>query len=90
MAEEVKSAPEDITPAFVRSLNAPTEQFLCRLADNTPKLQFKGFRIRDMVSNITLVDVPIDDIEEESNLNEADDPTKRLIKYHFGPDFLQL
>ncbi len=43
-----------------------------------------------MVSNITLVDVPIDDIEEESNLNEADDPTKRLIKYHFGPDFLQL
>ena len=53
-------------------------------------MSFKGFKIRDMVSNITLVDVPIDDIESEQNLNEMDDPTKRLIKYHFGPDFLQL
>ena len=53
-------------------------------------MSFKGFRIRDMVSNITLVDVPIDDIEENQNLNEADDPSKRLIKYHFGPDFLHL
>jgi len=43
-----------------------------------------------MISNITLVDVPLDDIEAESNLSEADDPTKRLIKYHFGPDFLML
>jgi hypothetical protein len=89
MAEyAAKSVPDVVTPDFVRSLTAPTDQFLCRLADNSPKLQFKGFRIRDMVSNITLVDVPIDDIEDDSNLNEADDPTKRLIKYHFGPDFL--
>lgn len=43
-----------------------------------------------MISNITLVDVPIDEIEDEANIAEADDPTKRLIKYHFGPDFLQL
>ena len=43
-----------------------------------------------MISNITLVDVPVDEIESEENLNDADDPTKRLIKYHFGPDFLQL
>lgn len=43
-----------------------------------------------MISNITLVDVPLADIESEGNLNEEDDPTKRLIKYHFGPDFLRL
>lgn len=43
-----------------------------------------------MISNITLVDVPVDDIIDEDNLEEMDDPTKRLIKYHFGPDFLQL
>ena len=42
-----------------------------------------------MVSNITLVDVPEDDVEND-NLNEEDDPTKRLIKYHLGPDFLEL
>ena len=74
----------------MRSLTGPTDQFLCRLADNSPDLKFKGFRIRDMISNITLVDVPIDEIESEGNLSEADDPTKRLIKYHFGPDFLHL
>ena len=82
--------PTDVSPEYVRALTGPTDQFLCRLADNWPALKFKGFRIRDMISNITLVDVPIDEIESEENLNEADDPTKRLIKYHFGPDFLHL
>ena len=53
-------------------------------------MQFKGFKIRDMISNITLVDVPIEELENEEDLSEADDPTKRLIKYHFGPDFLRL
>jgi hypothetical protein len=42
-----------------------------------------------MVSNITLVEVPEDDIENDA-LSEDDDPTKRLIKYHLGPDFLEL
>lgn len=42
-----------------------------------------------MVSNITLVEVPEDDIENEG-LSEDDDPSKRLIKYHLGPDFLEL
>ena len=35
------------------------------------------------------MEVPEDDVENE-NLDEADDPTKRLIKYHLGPDFLEL
>jgi len=89
---EVRPAqvPEVVTPDYVRALTGPTDQFLCRLADNVFKMSFKGFRIRDMISNIALVDVPIDDIEEEKNLREEDDPTKRLIKYHFGPDFLRL
>lgn len=29
-------------------------------------MTFKGFRIRDMISNITLVDVPIDEIENDT------------------------
>ena len=43
-----------------------------------------------MISNITLVDVPGEDLTEEALLTDTDDPTKRLIKYHLGPDFLQL
>ena len=82
--------PDIVTTEYVRSLTGPTDQFLCRLQDNWPTLRFKGFRIRDMISNITLVDVPVEEIEDEANLNEADDPSKRLIKYHFGPDFLHL
>ena len=43
-----------------------------------------------MISNITLVDVPDEEIEGEESLSDEDDPTKRLIKYHLGPDFLHL
>ena len=76
------------TPDDIMELKAPTEKFLCKLSDNWPNFQFKGFKIRDMVSNITLVEVA-----EEKELEhgpDAEDPTKRLIKYHFGPDFLYL
>ena len=41
------------------------------------------------MSNITLVEVPEDDVENDA-LEEDDDPKKRLIKYHLGPDFLEL
>ena len=63
---------------------------MCRLSDNWPQFQFRGFRIRDMGSNIVLVDVPQEEITDETALNDMDDPTKRLIKYHLGPDFLML
>ena len=42
-----------------------------------------------MDSNITLVEVPDSQVDDE-DLAEDDDPTKRLIRYHLGPDFLQL
>ena len=78
-----------VTPEFVKGLKNPTDRFLCKLNDNWPKFRFKGFKIRDMQSGITLVDVPDDDIADEQ-LTDDDDPTKRLIKYHLGPDFLLL
>jgi len=76
-----------ITADFVRSLNAPTEKFLCKMADNWADFKFRGFKIRDIVSNITLVEVP--ESQVENNALE-DDPSKRLIRYHLGPDFLEL
>ena len=62
---------------------------MCKLTDNWAKFRFRGFKIRDMISNITLVEVPDDDIENE-DLSDEDDPSKRMIKYHLGPDFLYL
>ena len=77
------------TPDDIRALDRPADNFLCKLSDNWARFKFKGFKIRDIVSNITLVEVPEDDVEND-NWDEADDPTKRLIKYHLGPDFLEL
>ena len=46
-----------------------------------------------MTSNIELVNVPDD--PEDLNIEGYDqsldeDPSKRMIKYHLGPDFLEL
>ncbi len=40
-----------------------------------------------MISNLTLVEVPED---ENAEISDDQDPSKRLIKYHLGPDFLYL
>ena len=73
----------------IRALEKPADKFLCKLSDNWAQFRFKGFKIRDMVSNLTLVEVPEDDVENDQ-LSDEDDVSKRLIKYHLGPDFLEL
>ena len=80
--------PDVITPEFVSQLTNPTSRFLCKLKDNGPKFKFGGFKIRDMISKITLVDVP--DQDDDSQMSDEDDPETRAIKYHLGPDFLKL
>ena len=88
-ASPMQEAEQDVGPDYIRSLNAPTERFLCKLSDNWPDLKFGGFKIRDMISGITLVEVNDDDVDNE-NIKDTDDPTTRVIKYHLGPDFLRL
>ena len=41
-----------------------------------------------MVSKITLVEVPDQDVDND--VSDEDDPNTRVIKYHLGPDFLKL
>ena len=41
-----------------------------------------------MVSKITLVEVPDQDVDND--VTDEDDPSTRVIKYHLGPDFLKL
>lgn len=40
------------------------------------------------MSNYVLVNVPAQDID--STLSDEDDPSTRVVKYHLGPQFLQL
>ena len=83
---------EQITPEIVKNLQEPTEKFLCKLSDNWPQLRFGGFKIRDIVSGYTLVEVQDDEVDngESGTLSDEDDPSTRVIKYHLGPDFLLL
>ena len=85
---EDQKHPDEIGPDYVMSLTEPTDKFLCKLSDNWPKFKFGGFKIRDISSGITLVDVPEQDVDNEPS--EEDDPSTRVIKYHLGPDFLKL
>ena len=78
----------DVTSDYVKTLTEPTDRFLCKLDDNWPKFKFGGFKIRDCVSNIVLVEVPEQDVDND--LSDADDPNSRVIKYHLGPEFLHL
>lgn len=68
---------DNVTPEYVRTLTEPTEKFLCKLSDNWADFRFRGFKIRDMVSNITLVEVPDSAVEQPENLQDDVDPSKR-------------
>ena len=88
-ASSNSQATSNVSTDYVRSLNKPTDSFLCKLSDNTYGIKFGAFRIRDIESGFVLVDVKDDEINDTVN-EELDDPKTRLVKYHFGPDFLRL
>jgi hypothetical protein len=73
----------------VKSLTGPTDHFLCKLSDNTFNIKFGAFRIRDIDSGFVLVDVSEEELAGDIP-EDLDDPKTRLVKYHFGPDFLRL
>ena len=89
MVDNHKQASSGITPEQVRALIAPTDAFMCKLKDNVYKIKFGSFRIRDIQSGFVLVDVKEEDLNDNIT-DEMDDPKTRLVKYHFGPDFLKL
>ena len=72
-------------------MEGPTDHFLCKMSDNVYKIDFCRYKIRDMDSKIVLVDINHADYEDE----KTEDPTEeipdeeRLIRYKFGPDFLE-
>ena len=94
---------EQITPEIVREYKEFTPKFLCGLDANTYNIKFKKFKMRDLESDFVLFEVSDDspdDIntekkeeekKEDKNFQDEDIYTSpRTIRYHLGPDFLEL
>mmetsp|Transcript_20905 Transcript_20905/g.21695 ORF Transcript_20905/g.21695 Transcript_20905/m.21695 type:complete len:190 (+) Transcript_20905:12-581(+) len=80
----------------VRNYNNYTDSFLCKLSDNTYDIRFVNFRVRDLDSGFVLFEIKDEcsDGHEESNMSNKEldniEDSLRVIKYHLGPDFLDL
>ena len=93
-----KSA-DNITPEYVKSLNDFTHKFLCKVSDNKYKIRFLRFSVRDIDSGYVLFEVEDEEgmqnphpitSEFESNEDKSDENSTRTMKYHLGPEFLEL
>jgi hypothetical protein len=87
----------EYTPETVKSFNEFTDKFLCDIKDNIYNIKFLKFRVRDLDSGFVLFEVS--DEENQNNENkeetngthtEPENESSRVIKYHLGPDFLEL
>jgi hypothetical protein len=83
-----------INPEYARNLTDFTDNFLCELKDNVYNIKFLKFRVRDMDSGYVLFEVcDEEDKSEDMNGTEIDSEnanTSRTIRYHLGPEFLEL
>ena len=81
---------DNITPEYVRNLTNYTEDFLCSASANMYNIRFIKFRVRDLDSETVLFEVEEDLNEEQEKKSKDEIDQSRLIKYHLGPDFLDL
>ena len=95
----------EITPDIVREYKEFTPKFLCGLDANTYNIKFKKFKMRDLESDFVLFEVSDDSPDDSNNSDEKKEEEKkekinyedediftspRSIRYHLGPDFLEL
>ena len=96
---------EKITPDVVRSYTGFTPKFLCGMSSNIYNIRFKRFKVRDIETDFVLFDVSDDSDDsnnnesmpeelKDENLKKIEDEdiykSPRMIRYHLGPDFLDL
>ena len=79
---------DEITPEYVSGLCEATDRFLCPLSANVYGIEFVYFKVRDLESGTVLFEVSNE--EEEEPQEAVEDDSIRTIKYHLGPDFLNL
>jgi hypothetical protein len=80
-----------VTPDYARSLTAPTSEFLCPIIANDKDIDFVGFRVRSLDEGNAKV---LFNVERPEGMPrqpiESLDDTSRFIRYHFGPEFLDI
>jgi hypothetical protein len=91
---------QKITIEYIRSLDKFTERFLCNLKDNIYNIKFRQFSVRDLDSGYVLFDVNEEENNENNETNEKKEingeleedinDASRCMKYHLGPEFLDL
>lgn len=79
----------NITLDEVRKFPTYTDKFYCKLSDNIYNIRFVNFRVRDLDSDFVLFEVK-DESTEENVIPDDIDDNLRIIRYHLGPDFLDL
>lgn len=78
---------DKILPEYIKSLTDYTENFLCDPKDNVFNIKFLEFKVRDLDSGYTLFEVADEEGSEDGTTNPDN---SRTIKYHLGPEFLEL
>lgn len=81
---------ENVTPHFVRKLSHYTEDFLCKVSENIFHIRFLKFRVRDLDSETVLFEVEDEKTDEMEKTSLAEIDENRLIRYHLGPEFLDI
>lgn len=91
---------ETITPDIARNYQGYTDKFLCEKSANIYYIKFRKFRVRDMDSDFVLFEVSDDSASDELSPENQTQPEEidqsvndnntRTIRYHLGPDFLEL
>lgn len=76
-----------VTPEDVLSLESATEAYLCPLSANTYNIEFLGFKLRDIDSEVVLFEVRKPPEEE---LPPDCDESSRFIRYNFPAVVLNL
>ena len=81
---------ESFDPAAAREMTGPSKNFFCKPSDNIYNIKFLRYKIRDVDSGITLVDIVDEGSEDQDNNDDDLTDDERLLRYQFGPDFLEL
>jgi hypothetical protein len=81
----------NFTPEQARQQDSFTEEFICHVKDNTYNIRFHKFQVRDLDTNYMLFEVSDEESGVSNNKSEEDESDNaRIIKYHLGPEFLEL
>mmetsp|Transcript_31158 Transcript_31158/g.71953 ORF Transcript_31158/g.71953 Transcript_31158/m.71953 type:complete len:201 (+) Transcript_31158:66-668(+) len=90
MVEATEEPLYEVTPEYVNLLAAPTDGYLCDLEHNIYNLHFVDFRIRSLDEGNERVLFDLGAGDRPSPVPPDRGEAGRFIRYHFGPEFLDI